>query len=65
MSENKVHIVGVVPGSPRYLTAEAKSVIKETNIVVAWEKYIPRSIERFHYQTVFLAVSDGHRAGSS
>jgi len=34
---NKVYIVGVGPGSPRYLTREAERVIREANIVVGWE----------------------------
>ena len=34
---NKVYIVGTGPGSPRYLTAEARSAIKEARIVVGWE----------------------------
>ncbi len=34
---NKVYIVGVGPGSPRYLTMEAERVIREANIVVGWE----------------------------
>ena len=34
---NKVYIVGVGPGSPRYLTREAERVISEANIVVGWE----------------------------
>jgi precorrin-6y C5,15-methyltransferase (decarboxylating) CbiE subunit len=34
---NKVYIVGVGPGSPRYLTKEAEKAISEANIVVGWE----------------------------
>jgi len=34
---NKVYIVGVGPGSPRYLTREAERVIREASIVVGWE----------------------------
>ncbi len=34
---NRVYIVGVGPGSPKYLTGEAERVIRETNIVVGWE----------------------------
>ncbi|MBA7541929.1 hypothetical protein ES705_34245 [subsurface metagenome] len=34
---NKVYIVGVGTGSPRYLTREAERVIREANIVVGWE----------------------------
>ena len=37
MSQNKVYIVGVGPGSPGYLTMEAERAIKEANIVVGWE----------------------------
>lgn len=37
MSQNKVFIVGVGPGSPGYLTREAERVISEANIVVGWE----------------------------
>jgi len=34
---NKVYIVGVGPGSPRYLIREAEGVIREVDIVVGWE----------------------------
>ncbi len=37
MFRNKAYIVGVGPGSPRYLTAEAERVIREASIVVGWE----------------------------
>ena len=37
MFQNKVYIVGVGPGSPRYLTTEAERVIREASIVVGWE----------------------------
>ncbi len=37
MFRNKAYIVGVGPGSPRYLTAEAQRVIGEASIVVGWE----------------------------
>jgi precorrin-6y C5,15-methyltransferase (decarboxylating) CbiE subunit len=37
MFQNKVHIVGVGPGSRKYLTTEAKRAIREANIVVGWE----------------------------
>ncbi len=37
MFQNKAYIVGVGPGSPRYLTTEAKMVIREASIVVGWE----------------------------
>ena len=37
MSQNKVYIVGVGAGSPRYLTMEAERVIREASIVVGWE----------------------------
>jgi len=33
---NKVYIVGVGPGSPRYLTREAERVIREASMVVGW-----------------------------
>ncbi len=34
---NKVYIVGVGPGSPRYLTREVEEVIRKADIVVGWE----------------------------
>ncbi len=34
---NKVYLVGVGPGSPKFLTREAERVIREANIVVGWE----------------------------
>jgi len=37
MSQNKVFIVGVGPGSSWYLTREAERVIREASIVVGWE----------------------------
>jgi len=37
MFRNKAYIVGVGPGSSRYLTTEAQRVIREVNIVVGWE----------------------------
>ena len=37
MFQNKAYIVGVGPGSPRYLTTEAQRVIREASIVVGWE----------------------------
>ena len=37
MSQNKVYIVGVGPGSSTYLTMEAERVIREASIVVGWE----------------------------
>jgi len=37
MHQNKAYIVGVGPGSPRYLTTEAQRVIREASIVVGWE----------------------------
>ena len=37
MFQNKVYIVGVGPGSRKYLTAEAKRAIREASIVVGWE----------------------------
>jgi len=37
MLQNKVYIVGVGPGSPGYVTAEAQRVIRESDIVVGWE----------------------------
>ena len=37
MQQNKAYIVGIGPGSPRYLTAEAERVIREAGIVVGWE----------------------------
>jgi len=37
MPQNKVYIVGVGPGSPRYLTREVGEVIGKADIVVGWE----------------------------
>ena len=37
MHQNKAYIVGVGPGSPGYVTAEAQRVIRESDIVVGWE----------------------------
>jgi len=37
MFQNKAYIVGVGPGSRKYLTAEAKRAIREASIVVGWE----------------------------
>jgi len=37
MFQDKVYIVGVGPGSLRYLTTEAERVIREASIVVGWE----------------------------
>ncbi|MFC1988134.1 precorrin-6y C5,15-methyltransferase (decarboxylating) subunit CbiE [Chloroflexota bacterium] len=37
MSKDKVYIVGVGPGSSRYLTTEAQRVISEASVVVGWE----------------------------
>ena len=37
MIQNKAYIVGVGPGSPGYVTAEAQRVIRESDIVVGWE----------------------------
>ncbi len=37
MHQNRVYIVGTGPGSPRYLTKEARRVIREASIVVGWE----------------------------
>ncbi len=37
MFQNKAYIVGVGPGSPRYLTSEAERVIREASMVVGWE----------------------------
>ncbi|MFC1913660.1 precorrin-6y C5,15-methyltransferase (decarboxylating) subunit CbiE [Chloroflexota bacterium] len=34
---NKAYIVGVGPGSPEYVTAAARRVIREADIVVGWE----------------------------
>jgi cobalt-precorrin-7 (C5)-methyltransferase len=34
---NKVNIVGVGPGAPKYLTEEAKEAIREADIIVGWE----------------------------
>jgi len=34
---NKVHIIGVGPGAPEYLTGEAEEAIREAGIVVGWE----------------------------
>jgi cobalt-precorrin-7 (C5)-methyltransferase len=37
MSWNKVYIVGVGPGSPKYLTREAEEAIAEASVIVGWE----------------------------
>jgi cobalt-precorrin-7 (C5)-methyltransferase len=37
MVQNRAYIVGVGPGSPEYVTAEAQRVIGEADIVVGWE----------------------------
>ena len=37
MPQNKAYIVGVGPGSPGYVTAEAHRAIRESDIVVGWE----------------------------
>ena len=37
MLQNKAYIVGVGPGSPGYVTAEAQRVIRESDIIVGWE----------------------------
>jgi len=34
---NKVYIVGVGPGSPKYLTREAEEAIREASVIVGWE----------------------------
>ncbi|GAH28637.1 unnamed protein product [marine sediment metagenome] len=37
MFRNKVYIVGVGPGSPKYLTREAEEAIREASVIVGWE----------------------------
>lgn len=34
---DKVYIVGVGPGSPKYLTGRTKEIINKADIVVGWE----------------------------
>lgn len=34
----KVYIVGIGPGSPKYLTDKAKETIEEADVVVAWDE---------------------------
>jgi cobalt-precorrin-7 (C5)-methyltransferase len=35
--KNKVYIVGVGPGAPKYLTGEAEQAVREADIIVGWE----------------------------
>jgi len=45
----KVYIVGIGPGSPKYLTDKAKEAIKGADVVVAWDEsssYELKTIER-------------------
>ncbi len=37
MAEKKAYIVGVGPGSPEYVTAEAQKIINEAGIILGWE----------------------------
>lgn len=37
MHRNKTYIVGVGPGGPGYLTAEARRAIREAGIIVGWD----------------------------
>ena len=51
---NKVYIIGVGPGAPRYITGEAAEAIRQSGIVVGWEFDLLPPAELIKGKTVFL-----------
>jgi precorrin-3B C17-methyltransferase len=49
----KIYVVGLGPGDEKYLTAQAKTALEESEVIVGYDLYIELIAERIHGKKIF------------